>query len=92
MPSNQKLLPLLAAVLLALSSSCATTALWNGPEADTVDEGGFDFSPEVDGVGDFFAKLALTPFALAFDICTSPIQAWLYEDKSESVYDPFRYS
>lgn len=92
MSAGHKLLPLIAAALLTLGSSCATTALWNGPDAEigAEDGDGFNFSPEVDSVGEFFLKLALTPFTLAFDICTSPVQAWLYEDDPDSDDDPFR--
>lgn len=72
---------LLAASLLVLAPSCATTALWNEPESEIYDDesGSFNFEPRVDDAGDLLLKVVLTPFTLAFDICTSPLQVLLFE-------------
>ena len=73
---------LLAASLLVLAPSCATTALWNEPESEIYDDesGSFNFEPRVDDAGDLLLKVVLTPFTLAFDICTSPLQVLLFEE------------
>ena len=72
---------LLAASLLVLAPSCATTALWNEPESEIYDDesGSFNFEPRVDDAGDLLLKVVLTPFTLAFDICTSPLQVLPFE-------------
>ena len=69
--------PFLGSLLL---SSCMTTALWGGaidpaPRSEGVD---IEFDPGFDGAGDLLMKVVLTPFALAYDICTSPLQAWMF--------------
>ena len=65
---------------LFLLSSCFTTAVWGGSIEDDDGDGVHDveLDPEVDGVSDFLLKLVLTPFAVVLDVCTSPVQAWLY--------------
>ena len=71
-------LPLLLA--LPLLSGCLTTALWGGSIEDEDHDGVSEVAlrPRADGAGDLLLKIVLTPIAVAADICTSPIQAWLY--------------
>ncbi len=79
MPKRRPAAFLLLLAPLLLFSSCATMTVWNGDSHDAVDDGGqaFILNPEVNSVGDLLLKIVLTPFTLAFDICTSPIQALL---------------
>ncbi len=60
-------------------SGCLTVSVWGGEVAEDDDgsshltfTGGEPLSDSV------WVKIIATPFALAFDICTSPIQAFLY--------------
>ena len=80
---------LLVASFLVLAPSCATTALWNEPESEIYDDdsGSFNFEPRADDAGDLLLKIALTPLTLAFDICTSPLQALLFEGDPEPLVD-----
>ena len=70
-----------ALALWIAASSCFTTALWGGSietEEDGVETVAFNEHDGVDGWGDFAGRVLLTPFAVLLDICTSPVQAWLY--------------
>ena len=80
---------LLVVSLLVLAPSCATTALWNEPESEIYDDesGSFNFEPRVDDAGDLLLKVVLTPFTLAFDICTSPLQVLLFEGDPEPLIE-----
>ena len=50
-----------------------------GGTADTEgEEAALNFEPEFDGAGDLLMKVVLTPFTVVYDICTSPIQAWMF--------------
>lgn len=80
---------LLVSSLLVLAPSCATTALWNEPESEIYDDesGSFNLEPRADGAGDLLLKIALTPFTLVFDICTSPLQVLLFEGDPEPLIE-----
>ena len=80
MPKRRRLLclmvgPLLGSVLL---SSCMTTALWGGTVDPDSESANLNFDPEFDGAGDLLLKVVLTPFAVVYDVCTSPVQAWIF--------------
>ena len=80
MPNRRRSLCLFVGPLLGslLLSSCLTTALWGGT-IDTEDEGaGLSIEPEFDGAGDLLIKVVLTPFTVVYDVCTSPVQAWMF--------------
>ena len=71
---------LLTVLLLSVTSSCATTTLWGGRIHDQDNDG----SAEIHATGgpemelSVWTKILATPFTLVFDICTFPVQAWLY--------------
>jgi len=73
-----------AALLLPLLSACFTTTLWGGSLEDTDGDGAAEISLGSGSGGgpnegpNLAMKLLLTPFTVIFDICTSPIQAFLY--------------
>lgn len=71
----------LALVLVACGSatSCATTALWGGSIEE--DEDGSHSIRTSGGTplhDSLCVKILATPFTLAFDLCTYPLQAWLF--------------
>lgn len=75
---------MVAVLLLTLLSSCFTTGLWGGSIEDTDGDGSAEipltsFSGGGPNEGPNLAmKLLLTPFTVILDICTSPIQAFLF--------------
>ena len=81
-------LAVLPCVLLA--SSCITNALWDGDfdraSSDDPDPGGPFHAEEVEPPsfwGTFWYRLALTPFALALDCVTLPIQEFFEVDDDD---------
>jgi len=75
----------LAVALVALTSGCFTTLLWEADVVPEEDDGGFPF--DEDPEGGFFetlgAKLLLTPFALVLDVLTLPLQEALGVDEPD---------
>ena len=84
----QRTLPLLL-LSVALLNSCATTSLWNGTSEAVYDERdeAYNLRPEAATTGELVVKVVLTPFAFAFDVLTSPVQALLVEGDAEPLAD-----
>lgn len=66
-------------------TSCFTMAVWGFLPADEVDpvtgneETGFEYDSDTEwSWGLFFGRLGLTPFAVALDVLTCPVQAFLF--------------
>ena len=69
------------ALILALLSSCFTTALWGGSIEDTDGDGSLEpsfSSGDGGGEGNPALRILLTPLAVLLDICTWPVQAVLF--------------
>ena len=77
----------LAAALVLLLPSCFTVALWGGTIEDSDGDGAdeVELDPTAADVGEFLLKVLITPVTVVLDICTSPVQAWLYgwEDEED---------
>ena len=69
-----------AAIFLALLPSCFTTAVWGGSIHDHDDDGRSTIQPGEGPETDMsvWTRLCLTPFTIILDLCTLPVQAWLY--------------
>ncbi|MEM8710884.1 MAG: hypothetical protein AAGG01_08025 [Planctomycetota bacterium] len=79
----------LLALTFLLCTSCVTASVWGGGvaedengESTIVWSGNTPLSPSP------WINALATPFALAFDICLSPVQAWMFgwrdDDDDES--------
>ncbi len=67
------------ALILPTLTGCMTTAIWGGSiEEDEDGSSSLSLSGGRAISDDVWVKIAATPFALIFDICTYPIQACMY--------------
>ena len=85
-PARVAALSLTASLLF---TSCVTTALWNGSFDGVYDDesGRFDFEPRASNGAELVAKLLATPLTAAFDLCTSPVQALMYDGNPDPLID-----
>ena len=78
-----------AAIVLALLPGCFTVHLWGLSLEDEDQDGSYSIVGGVDGPPFMKAlpvRLLLTPLAVVLDLCTSPVQAYLYGwDESDGV-------
>lgn len=66
-------------LILPLMTGCMTTAIWGGSiDEDEDGSSTLNYSGGRAISDDVWVKIAATPFALLFDVCTYPIQACIY--------------